>query len=129
MSSESVVGIDAFQASLDTFVEIVSSGFLVSSFDGQVSQVTLGSSQPLVFKPSLYSIDLDTGSIVSSNETFKFYCTVVDNGVSKDYPMLYQDVYIDLAMFQQSSNIYQMSSNTTCFANSCKFLLFLLNLK
>lgn len=121
MTASSVSGIDAFQASVDTFIQIDPSGYTVDSFDGQISQIALGTNQLLSFNPMMFSIDLGTNSALPSDTKFYFYCTVVDNGIALDYPQSYQGVYTDLALFK--SNQIQMNSNRNCFNDSSSFLI------
>lgn len=115
MSDSSIKGIEAFQASVETFIRVDPNGFLVNSFEtSQLSQLTIGTSQILVFNPSLYSIDLDTNT-VASNSSYQFYCTIVDNGVPLGYPKLYENVYMSLATAKINSY-----SNEQCFSDLSK---------
>lgn len=118
MTNDSLVGIQAFKSSVDVYVRVDPTGFLVKPLDTQLSQITLGSNQSLTFTPSLYSLDLDT-STVASDSVYNFSCTLVDNGLEQDYPKLYENVYLDLASFKVNGY-----SNEPCFTSSGWILLF-----
>lgn len=112
MMNSSIPGIDAFQSLVETYIRIDPNGFIVNSFNNQLSQITVGTNQSLVFEPSLYSYDLDTSSI-ASNASFKFYCTVVDNGIEQQYPKIFINMFTSLADFK-----LQEYQNEPCFSNT-----------
>jgi hypothetical protein len=111
-----IPGIGAFVSVTNTFIKIQPTGFDVISFNGQISQIMIGTKQELQFDPFTYSVDLDSPQLDSSTR-FLFYCTVVDNGIANAYPQSSLNIFIDLKEFQVNSN-FGMSSDTTCFNNS-----------
>lgn len=115
-----------FTSELDTYVQIVRSGIVVSSLPNTIGggtvSITRGTKQSIVFNPALYSYDLDN-LIAMSSLKFNFYCQVIDDGIENEYPMLFENVKADLysLKFDPLLNLIPMSSNKTCFESNGTF--------
>ena len=70
----------------------------------------------------MYSYSLD--SLVSmSSLKFRFYCSVIDDGMVKSTPFVAVDKKIDLMTFKNDKNY---GNFLTCFNNTGKFKFFIL---
>ena len=106
-----------FVSELSTFIKIIPTGINVLSLK-QNKQISFGTNQSLTFDPVSSSTDYDSIANISSLK-FYFYCSVVDNGVSKGYPTLSVNKNIDLETLKSVTS-YPMSNNNTCFISRGK---------
>jgi hypothetical protein len=116
-----------YTSELDTYVQIVRSGIVVSSLPNTIGggtvSITRGTKQSIVLSPALYSYDLD-GLISMSSVKFNFYCQVIDDGIEHEYPMRFENVKADLYSLKLDQSLnFPMSSNKTCFDSNGRFHL------
>ena len=104
---------ETLSASDQTFIQIITSGLVVSAFKNGVSSIFIGSNQSLYLKPVAYSFDYDRlASIDSLN--FEFYCQTINLNSYVSYQSL-----ISLLSYKNSP-VLTMNSNKTCFASQGK---------
>jgi hypothetical protein len=99
-------GVDKVNNTVDSYIEIIPSGFVVISLPGGLNRISIGTNQVLSLNPANYSYDLD--DILSpSSMNFSFYCRVDNNG------SIFHNFSTDLFAFK-SQNL-PMNSNQHCF--------------
>lgn len=74
---------DIASTSLDTYVDIIPTGFVVNTFSDQTTVVEVGRSQKISLEPGKYSYDLD-GIVEPNTMEYKYFCRVVENGVESN---------------------------------------------
>ena len=112
---------ELFINQIQSFVQIVPSGFVVFTFPNGISEITRGLNQKINLNPVQYSYDIDH-SIQANSLGFKFYCQIIDQGVQKGFPMFTSTKMIDLMLFKKNSTFAALMNNaTTCFDNPSKF--------
>ena len=108
-------GPEPFINQIQSFVQIVPTGFVVFTFPNGMAEITRGMNQIINLNPVQYSYDKDNLTPAKSLN-FKFYCQILDQGVQKGFPMLSSTKMIDLMMFKTNSTYAaRMSNATTCF--------------
>jgi hypothetical protein len=119
----STIDLSNFKSEIETFVQIVSSGIVVSVFSGGANKIQIGINQSLALDPVKNSYDMD--SLIQMNSlSFRYYCKVLNNQVSKDYPMRNMNEKLDLLTIQNGE--YNVSSDLTCYNNKGIVLFFCL---
>ena len=114
-----------FRAKIDTHIQIVPSGIVVSALGvnrldgGGTIEITRGISQNIQFNPFLNSYDIDSVGDMSSL-MFRYYCQVIDNGIENGYLAMYLNTKVDLNMFVVDDVLEaNMTRNKTCFDSIC----------
>jgi len=72
-------GADKVNNTVDSFIRIVPSGFVVISLPGGINRISVGTNQEFSLNPANYSYDLDD-LLSASSMNFSFYCRINDNG-------------------------------------------------
>ena len=98
---------DKVSNTVDTFIQVFPTGFIVATLPGGINRVRIGSSQKLTLNPIRYSYDLDELMLPTSMQ-FKFYCRVVQNGIYSN------NFTIDLMTYKTNLTL-PMSSVDDCF--------------
>ncbi len=103
-----------FQSESITYIKVIATGINVLALK-QNKRVAIGINQTLILDPVSSSFDYDNLVDVSTL-SFQFFCSVVDNGISKDYPKINFYKYIDLNSLK-TLDWFPMDNNITCFGN------------
>ena len=115
------VPLDSFQTESDTYINIEQSGIIVNGFENGMLEIKRGLKQDIYIDPVMYSYSLD--SLVSmSGLKFRFYCSVIDDGLVKSAPFVAVDKKIDLMTFK---NDEKYGNFLTCFNSTGKFKFFI----
>jgi hypothetical protein len=102
-------GVDKVNNTVDSYIRIIPSNFIVISIPGGLNRISIGTNQEFSLNPANYSYDLD--DILSpSSMNFSFYCRVDNNGI------ILKNFSTDLFTFK-SQNL-PMNSNEDCFNSS-----------
>ena len=105
---------------VDTYVQIVPSGLIVSSLSlaqpmyGGIIEIIRGSNQSISFNPFLNTIDLDNICVITTL-TFKYSCQSIDSNSPNGYPKSENNQTIHLDEFQTNSSLlkYLQCFNST----------------
>lgn len=110
--TDGVNNLEAFQTEIDHYIKIVESGIIVQAFENGISIIKRGTGQTIVLDPVLYSYDLDATYPMKSLK-FKFYCSVVENGIVIKKPYTALNNKIDLLSMKTNPSLF--NSNISCF--------------
>jgi hypothetical protein len=105
---------DIVSSSMDTYVDIVPTGFVVNAFSDQTTLIEVGRSQEIDFQPGMYSYDLD-GMVEPNVMEYKYFCRVVENGVESN------NFTTDLMTFKMDSSLI-MNNSTDCLDSPGKIV-------
>ena len=94
----------------------------MNGFENGMLEIKRGLKQDIYIDPVRYSFSLD--SLVSmSSLQFRFYCSVIDEGLVKSAPFVAVDKKIDLMTFKKDKNY---GNFLTCFNTTGKFTFFII---
>ncbi|CAF1080145.1 unnamed protein product, partial [Brachionus calyciflorus] len=102
----------AFQIDVDHYVKIVPSGIVVQLFPGGMTNIRRGLDQNIILDPTIYSYDLDSYFSVK-NLKFKFYCSIIEDGIIIKSPLISLNKFIDLESIK--FNYTRNFSSISCF--------------
>jgi hypothetical protein len=89
-------------------VKIAASGIVVQVMNSSSDEITRGLNQAIIFDPVAYSYDLDSLYSIKSL-MFKFYCYIMDDGITTSTPFVGLNQKIDLLSAALKQNY------TSCF--------------
>jgi hypothetical protein len=109
---------DQVNNTVDSYIEIIPTGFVVMALPSGINQIKIGSDKDLKLEPGTYSYDFDNVALPSTLN-YSFYCRVSNNSKSFSIELLEA----------QSQNI-TISKNSHCFDSLSKLFNFaVLNFK
>ena len=104
----------SFMDTVDSFIRIVPSGMAIFPFSGGIKEISIGRGQSIDLDPGRYSYDFD-GLLVSTELTYKYYCRMIIDGETKEFPSDYYQHSVDLHQIKNSNISIKTIQKNICF--------------
>ncbi len=107
----------SFIDSVDSFIRIVPSSMAIFPFSGGMKEISIGRGQSIDLDPGRYSYDFD-GLLVGTQLTYKYYCRMIIDSETKEFPSDYYMNLVDLQQIKDSNISIKTIQKNICFSSS-----------